>query len=81
MLRNLRIFLWGLAVELQDRLYPYDVDPEDEYFVKVKNDDTGEEYFVLDWIKSHNDKINALEDKMIWVIAELNRLNQEKDHV
>lgn len=77
MIKNLRILLWGLAVELQYHLYPFDVEPEDEYYIKIKNDDTGEEYFVMDWIKSHNEKINNLEDKMIWVIHELNSIKNK----
>ena len=78
MWKDFRFFLWGLAMDLQNALDPHEVDPEDEYYVRVKNDDTGEEYMVLDWIQGHNEKINALEEKMIWVISELNRLKQEK---
>ena len=78
MWKDFRFFLWGLAMDLQNALDPHEVDPEDEYYVRVKNDDTGEEYMVLDWIQVHNEKINALEEKMIWVISELNRLKQEK---
>ena len=81
MWKDFRFFLWGLAIDLQNALDPHEVDPEDEYYVRVKNDDTGEEYMVLDWIQGHNEKINALEEKMIWVISELNRLKQEKNHV
>lgn len=74
--------MWGIAVELEYLLYPYENDTEDDYYIKVKNDETGEKYFVLDWIKSHNDKIDRLQDEMIWVKHKINEISKnciEKD--
>lgn len=76
MFKNFRIFLWGLAVELEYWLYPYDSNPEEDYYIKIKNDETGEKYFVMDWIKSHNDKIERLQDEMIWVKDQIRQLQQ-----
>ena len=54
MFKNLRIILWGIVSELEQKLYPYD--NEDDYYYKIKNDETGEKYMIMDWIKSFDEK-------------------------
>jgi hypothetical protein len=62
---------------LDDLLYPNDPYNED-YYYKVKNDDTGEKYFIIDWIKSHNEKIERLQDEMIWVTYKIHEIEKRK---
>ena len=42
---NIRVFLWHIAYEIENYLYPFEKqEPEIDYFYIVKNDETGEEY-------------------------------------
>lgn len=73
MFKNLRIILWGIVSELEQKLYPYD--NEDDYYYEVKNDDTGEKYMIIEWVKSFDERITRLQDEMLWVKNELYNLN------
>lgn len=73
MFKNLRIILWGIVSELEQKLYPYD--NEDDYYYEVKNDDTGEKYMIIEWVKSFDERITRLQDEMLWVKNELHNLN------
>ena len=77
MLKKFRIYLWGLSVELQNWLYPYESNPEDDYYYKVKNDITGEPWFVMDWIKSFDERIVGNLDDILWLKSEVFRLSNE----
>ena len=70
-----REWLWGIVADLEYLLYPYDMDPIDEYNIKVKDPDTGELYMVKEWIQNHDQKIERIQDEMIWVISEIHKLN------
>jgi hypothetical protein len=74
MFRHLRIILWEFVSILEQKLYPYCGD--DDYYYEVKNDDTGEKYMIMDWIKSFDEKIVRLQDEMIWVKSEINELKK-----
>lgn len=71
MFRKLRIFLWYIVSDLEQRLYPFH--NEDDFYYEVKNDETGEKYFIIDWIKSFDERIIRLQDEMIWVKSEIHK--------
>ena len=77
MFRSIRVILWGWSLELQNWLYPYDSDPEEDYYYKVKNDLTGEEHFIMDWIKSFDERIVGNLDNILWLKSEVHRLSDE----
>jgi len=77
MFRSIRVILWGWSLELQNWLYPYDSDPEEDYYYKVKNDLTGEEHFIMDWIKSFDERIVGNLDDILWLKSEVHRLSDE----
>jgi hypothetical protein len=81
MIRKIRVFLWSIAFELENILYPYSAFSEEDYYIKVKNDETGENYLIIDWIKAHKEQIERLQEEMIWVKSELNRIQESiKNH-
>jgi len=77
MIRRIRILLWQIASDLEQRLYPYDKEDRGDFYYTVKNDDTGENYMVIEWIKSFDERINRLQDEMLWVQSELRRMNND----
>jgi len=74
MFRTIRIWLWQIASELEQRLYPYD---DEDYYYTVKNDETGEKYMIIEWIKSFDERIIKLQDDMIYVQNEIRRLKND----
>ena len=78
MIRSFRIWLWSAVSELEYRLYPWKTDtpPEwvDERYIPPPN---YEQNFNDDWLKSHDDKINRLQQEMIWVQQEIHKLHLE----
>ena len=77
MIRRIRRLLWQRASDLEQRLYPYDKEDRGDFYYTVKNDDTGENYMVIEWIKSFDERINRLQDEMLWVQSELRRMNND----
>jgi hypothetical protein len=73
MFRYLRIILWKIVSELEQKLYPYECD--EDYYYEVKNDETGERYMIIDWIKSFDERIIRLQDEMLWVKSEIHSIN------
>lgn len=74
-MRRFRIFLWGIASQIEMWLYPYE-ENEDDYYYEVKNDETGEKYMIIEWIKSFDDRICRLQDEILWIKSELQKLNK-----
>lgn len=75
-LKGIRVLLWQIASDLEQRLYPYDKEDSGDFYYTVKNDDTGENYMVIEWIKSFDERIIRLQDEMIWVKNEIRRINK-----
>ena len=75
--RKIRIFLWEIVSTIEQKLYPYD--GEDDFYYEIKNDETGEKYMIIDWIKSFDQKIIRLQDDMIWIRSEIQRIDQKND--
>ena len=74
MIRYLRILLWQIVSELEQRLYPYEKEDTGDYYYTVKNDETGESYMIIEWIKSFDERIIRLQDEMLLVQSELRRM-------
>ncbi len=67
MLKNIRILLWQIVSELEQHLYPYEKEDNNDYYYTVKNDETGETYMIIEWIKSFDERIQRLQDEMLYV--------------
>jgi hypothetical protein len=74
MIRQLRIILWQIVSELEQRLYPYEKEDAGDYYYTVKNDETGESYMIIEWIKSFDERIIRLQDEMMYVQSQLRNL-------
>jgi hypothetical protein len=69
--RTIRILLWQIVSDLEQRLYPYEKEDANDYYYTVKNDETGENYMIIEWIKSFDERIQRLQDDMLWVQSEI----------
>ena len=60
--------VWWTVSELEDWLYPYKdrITPEERFEIRVKNPTSGEEYMVEEHIQSINERIERLQDEMMW---------------
>tara|TARA_B100002019_G_scaffold242724_1_gene219123 strand:- start:500 stop:829 length:330 start_codon:yes stop_codon:yes gene_type:complete len=60
--------VWWTVAEIEDWLYPYNdrLTPEDRFEVRIKDPMSGEEYMMEEHIKSINERIERLQDEMIW---------------
>lgn len=77
MIRQIRIILWQIVSDLEQRLYPYEKEDTGDYYYTVKNDDTGESFMIIEWIRSFDDRIQRLQDEMIYVQSELRGLKND----
>ena len=77
MIKTIRIFLWEIVAELEYHLYPWkdDTKPSEEIIQKYNLPETPfNENLHYDWLKSHDDKINRLQEEMIHVQKQINDL-------
>jgi len=60
--------VWWIVSELEDWLYPYKdrLTPEDRFEVRVKDPMSGDMYMVEELIQQMNQKVDKLQDDMIW---------------
>lgn len=77
MIRTIRIFLWRIASSIEQNLYPYEEEDSNDYYYTVKNEETGESYMIIEWIKSFDDRIQRLQDEMIWIKSKLNEMEKQ----
>jgi hypothetical protein len=75
MLRNIRILLWHIVSDWEQRLYPYEKEDNNDYYYTIKNEETGESYMIIEWIKSFDERIIRLQDEMRYVQIQLKRIN------
>jgi hypothetical protein len=75
MLRNIRILLWHIVSDWEQRLYPYEKEDNNDYYYTIKNEETGESYMIIEWIKSFDERIIRLQDEMRNVQIQLRRMN------
>ena len=66
---GVREFAWMVADEIADWLYPYRnrLTPEERFEVRVKEPTTGEIWMVEELIQQMNEKVDKMQDDMIWV--------------
>ena len=77
MIKTIRIFLWEVVAELEYHLYPWkdDTKPSEEIIRKYNLPETPfDKNLHYDWLKSHDDKINRLQEEMIHVQKQINDL-------
>lgn len=77
MIRYIRIWLWQIVSELEQKLYPYEDQDSNDYYYTVKNDETGEEYMIIEWIKSFDERIIKLQEDIIFIQNKLKRLKND----
>ena len=70
---NIREFLWMIASEVEDWLYPYHnrLTPDEQFEIRVKDPMSGENFMVEEHIQSQNERIERLQDEMITVQMKL----------
>ena len=77
MIRKIRILLWKIVSDWEQRLYPYEKDDMNDYYYTIKNDETGENYMIIEWIKSFDERIIRLQDDMIYVQNQLRSIKND----
>lgn len=75
-MKSIRILLWKIVSRFEMWLYPYEDENTGDYYYTVKNDETGETYMMIEWIKSFDERIQRLQDEMIWVQSEIRELKK-----
>ena len=70
---NIREFLWVIASEVEDWLYPYRnrLTPEERFEIRVKDPMSGENWMVEEVIQQQNERIERLQDEMMTVQMKL----------
>ena len=70
---NIREFLWMIASEVEDWLYPYRnrLTPEEQFEIRVKDPMSGENFMVEEVIQQQNERIERLQDEMMTVQMKL----------
>lgn len=77
LLFNLRVQIWSLVHDLENILYPYkDREPEIDYYYIIKDDETKEEYTILEWIKFIDKRLERLEDNIVFINNELRKVDK-----
>ena len=66
---GVRELAWMIASEIEDWLYPYHnrLTPEERFEVRVKEPSTGEIWMVEELIQQMNEKVDKMQDDMMWV--------------
>ena len=66
---GMRELAWMIASEVEDWLYPYRnrLTPEERFEVRVKEPTTGEIWMVEELIQQMNEKVDKMQDDMMWV--------------
>ena len=83
MFRDIHIWLWGIVMDLEDMLYPWKTKDPPDWAIKRYNldhniKDTFEDSLYYEWIKSHDQKINRLQNEMIYVQEQITKLKNLK---
>ena len=72
LIRTIRVWLWGIVSELEYQLYPWkgarETDEHEEY-TPLPYDPNND-----DWLKSQEERINRLQEEMIYVQREIHKL-------
>lgn len=82
MIKSVRVWLWGIVAELEYRLYPWKSKNPPQWAVERYNLDSGlmndidNEYVYFDWLKSQEQKIQKIEQNIIFITKELEELKK-----
>ena len=76
MIKKIRILLWQIVSDWEQRLYPYEKEDMGDYYYTVKNEETGENYMIIEWIKSFDERIIRLQDEMMYVQSQLREIKK-----
>jgi len=76
MIKKIRILLWQIVSDWEQRLYPYEKEDAGDYYYTVKNEETGENYMIIEWIKSFDERIIRLQDEMMYVQSQLREIKK-----
>ena len=73
---NIHEMVWWVVAELEDWLYPYcdRMTPEERYEIRVKDPYSGEEYMVEQHIQNINERIERLQEEMLWANDKIYKL-------
>jgi len=66
---GVRELAWMIVSEVEDWLYPYHnrLTPEERFEVRVKEPTTGEIWMVEELIQQMNEKVDKMQDDLMWV--------------
>ena len=76
---KIREFAWVIVSEIEDWLYPYRnrLTPEEQFEIRVKDPMSGENFMVEEHIQQQNERIEKLQDQMIYVLDKLAQHDQK----
>ena len=76
---KIREFAWVIVSEVQDWLYPYRnrLTPDEQFEIRVKDPMSGESFMVEEHIQSINERIERLQDEMIWAKERIHYLENK----
>ena len=81
---SFRVFIWGIVCELEYVLYPWKTSTPPQWAIDRYNLDNGllcEEYekdMYYDWLKCQEQKIQKIEENIIYLANEINKLKKDK---
>tara|TARA_R100001509_G_C4860657_1_gene213297 strand:- start:504 stop:749 length:246 start_codon:yes stop_codon:yes gene_type:complete len=81
MMRGFRVWLWGIVAELEYQLYPWINESPPNWAVERYNLDHGikdgfEDHMYYDWLLSQEQKIQKIEQNIIFIAKELEELKK-----
>jgi hypothetical protein len=76
-MKKIRIFLWKIVSRWEQILYPYENEDSQDFYYTVKNEETGENYMIIEWIKSFDERIQKLQEEMLWIQSEIRRIDND----
>ena len=76
---KIREFAWVIVSEIEDWLYPYrnGLTPDEQFEIRVKDPMSGENFMVEEYIHSQNERMEKLQDQMIYVLDKLAQHDQK----
>ena len=79
MILTLRVWLWGIVMELEDILYPWKTSEPPSWAIERHSlpdqyNDELDEIIYKEWIKAHEEKISRLQTEMIYMSEEVRKL-------
>ena len=86
MIEDIRVWLWSIVMELEDILYPWKTKDPPSWAIERYNLDHGiedefENSIHYGWIRSHDQKINKLEENIINLYKEIELLKKNDDSI